>query len=128
MDFQLKLFNWPDPGPHVIAMAKGTIDSDGLRQIFRKVVEMTQHLPHGKVLIDLVDAAWALEAADIDEFVDGAGSDLWVKNRRIAIVFARDLERYDRLLKLSAELSNRGIKAAAFSSLKFAVDWLVNDS
>lgn len=128
MDFQLRLFSWPEPGPHVIAMAKGIIDGDGLRQIFLKVAEMTQPLPHGKVLIDLVDAALALESAGIDEFVNGAGPDLWADNSRIAIVFPRDIERYDQLLKLSAALSNRGINAAAFSSLKFAVDWLVSNS
>ena len=128
MDFQLRLFSWPEPGPHVIALAEGTIDADGLRRIFRRVAEMTQPLPHGKVLIDLVDAALALESADMDEFINGAGADLCVENPRIAIVFARNLGRYDQLLRLSAVLSNRGISAAAFSSLKFAVDWLVNDS
>jgi len=128
MDFQLRLFSWPDPGPHVIAIAKGTIDGDGLRQILRKVAEMTQPLLHGTVLIDLVDAALALESADIDEFVNGAGPDLWAENLRVAMVAARDIERYDQFWKLSAALSNRGINAAAFSSLKFAVDWLVNNS
>lgn len=128
MEFQLKLFSWPDPGPHIIAMAKGTVDGDGLRQIFRKIAEMTQPLPHGKVLIDLVDAALALESVDIDEFVNGAGRDLWAENPRIAMVAAREIERYDQLLKLSAVLSNRGVNAAAFCSLKFAIDWLVNNS
>ena len=128
MDFQLRLFNWPDPGPHVIALAKGTIDVDALRQIFHKVAEMTQPLPHGKVLIDLVDAVLAFEAADIEEYINEAGPDLKSESPRIAIVFARDIERYDQLLRLSVELSNRGVNAAAFSSLKLAVGWLVNNS
>jgi hypothetical protein len=128
MDFELKLFPWPDPGPHVIALARGTIDTDSLKQIFRKVAEMTEPLPHGKILIDLVDAACALQSADIGEFIRGAGSDQWAANAKIAIVSARDINQYDHLLKFSMLLSNAGVNATAFCSLKPAVDWLVGNS
>jgi hypothetical protein len=128
MNFQLKLFPWPDPGPHVIALVRGRIDTDSLKQIFRKVAEMSGPLPHGKILIDLVDAAYALEFAEIDDLIKVAGSDRWATSARIAIVSARDISQYDYLQKFSALLSNRGMNVAAFCSLKPAVDWLVGDS
>ena len=127
MNFQLKLFPWPDPGPHVIALGKGTIDRAGFMQLFQNVAEMTAPLAGGKILIDLVDAVCRLGSADVDELIIGTEWNHWPAGFRIAIVSARDAEQYDCLRKVSALLSNRGMKIATFSSLKLAADWLAGD-
>jgi hypothetical protein len=124
MNFELKLFSWPDPGPHVVALVKGTIDADSLTQIFRKIGDMTRPLSHGQVLIDLVDAVYALDCADIEDILSEGALDQWAANIRIALVSLRDAKQYDGVVKFSTLLSNRRINVAAFCSLRLAVDWL----
>ena len=128
MNFQLKLFPWPDPGPHVIALGKGTMDRGSITQVFRDVAEMTATLAQGKILIDLVDAVCRLESRDINELINEAEWDRWSANFRIAIVTARDAEQSDCLINFCTLLSNRGIEIAIFRSLKRAADWLAGDS
>jgi hypothetical protein len=127
MDFQLKLFTWPDPGPHLIALTKGTIDTGAFRQIFRAVARTTCPLRQEKILIDLVEATYAPEFTDVDDLIKEAGWDRRAANFRIAIVSACDIEQYNGLLKFSALLSSRGVNVSAFCSLRVAVDWLIGE-
>ena len=124
MKFQIKLFRWPDRGNHVIIIARGFINTDGLEQIFRNVAETTQSLVDCKVLIDLLDATYRFEAADINAFVSRLSSDSFPNNSKIALVSAREIEPYDQLHRLSTCLSPLGLKIAAFYDSNMAVDWL----
>ena len=128
MDFQLKLFSWPDPGPHVIALAKGTLNADSMRQIFDEVARMAESLPNGKVLVDLVHAKYLVSLGDIDSLIKDVGSDSRLANATIAIVSPSDIEQYDDLLKLSNLLFACGVHAGTFRSMKLAVDWLTISS
>jgi hypothetical protein len=124
MDFQIKLFSWPDRGNHLIMITRGVIDIKGFEQIFREVVTATQPLRDCKILIDLQDTAWNLESADIQAFVDGAQPDLWSSTNKIAIVAPREIDQYDQLFALSSGLGKRGLKIAVFYDSKPAVAWL----
>lgn len=53
MDLQIKVFRWPNQANHVVMLARGTIDSEGLKQIFSKVAEISGPLSNCKILIDL---------------------------------------------------------------------------
>jgi hypothetical protein len=128
MDFDLKLFSWPDPGPHVIALGRGTLNTDSIRQIFGEIAKMVEPLPNGKVLVDLVRAKYLVSPDDIDSLIKDVGSDGRLANATIAIVSPSDIEQYHDLLKLSNLLSACGVHAGAFRSLKPAVDWLVISS
>jgi hypothetical protein len=125
MDFQLNLFSWPDPGPHVIALAKGALNAEGVRRVFREVAQMTEAIPNSKVLIDVVRAEYSVDSDDIDNLVKTVESDPRLANAMIAIVSPCDTDDYGRWLKFSALLSCGRVNVAAFNSLKLAVDWLV---
>jgi len=56
MNYQVKLFHWPERGDHVILIACGFVDIDGFKQMFSRVGEITVSLSDCKVLIDLVFA------------------------------------------------------------------------
>jgi hypothetical protein len=125
LDFQLKLFRWPDPGPHIIALVKGTINNERFTRIFREVAEMAQPLARGRILIDLVEATYAPDFGDLDELTHGVEWDQWTANFSIAIVSGRDIEQYNWVRKFRTLLSNRGVNVETFISIKVAVDWLV---
>jgi hypothetical protein len=127
MDFQLNLFSWPEP-PHVIALAKGTLNADSMRQIFGEVAKMAEPLPNGKVLVDLARAKYLVSLGDIDSLIKDVGSDSRLANATIAIVSPSDIEQYHDLLKLSNLLSAGGVHAGTFRSIKLAVDWLAISS
>ena len=126
MDYQIKLFRWPDKGNHVIMIARGVIDIEACNEVFRNVGEITLPLLDCKVLIDLIDAKCRLETAEIDAFVNGLRPNLWPHSSKIALVSASESEQYDQLFLLSGCLSKRGFKVAAFYDSKFAIDWLAD--
>ena len=49
MDFQIKLFSWPDKGDHLIMIARGLLDRAALEQVFHEVTTVTQPLQDCKV-------------------------------------------------------------------------------
>jgi hypothetical protein len=126
MDFQIKLFSWPDRGNHLIMITRGVLDIKGFEQIFREVVTATQSLRDCKVVVDLQDAMCNLERADIQAFVDGAQPDLWPSTVKVAIVAPREIDQYDNLFALTSDLAKRGLKIAVFYDSKPAVTWLAD--
>ena len=86
MNYQVKLFHWPERGDHVILIACGFVDINGFKQMFSKVGEITVSLSDCKVLIDLVDATYDLDPVDIKAFVSAITPDLLPINPKIALV------------------------------------------
>src|SRR6266480_3059662 len=81
MDFQIKLFSWPDRGNHVIMIVRGLIDTEGCNEMFRKIGEMTLPVLDCKVLIDLIDAKCELQQSEIVDFANGLKANLWPHSR-----------------------------------------------
>jgi hypothetical protein len=73
MDFQTKLFRWPDRGNYVIIIARGQTDIGGFQQMFQKLAEIHEALVDWRVLIDLFDARFRLEPAGVDTFARDLG-------------------------------------------------------
>lgn len=119
-----KLFSWPDTGNHFIVIARGLLDVSEFEAIFREVAETTESLLSCKVLIDLQEATYKLEAPTLEAFVNGLRFDFWPQSTKAAFVPARDASLRNQLLVLSNNLSNRGLKVAVFYNSKDAVIWL----
>jgi len=124
MDLQIKLFSGLDRGNHVIIITRGSVDIEGFREIFRNVVNTTRSLLDCKVLIDLQDATYKLEPADICAFAENLRPEYWPTTNRVALVSESDPQDYRQLCVLSTFLSNRAIKNAVFKDTKTAVSWL----
>ena len=127
MNYQVKLFHWPERGDHVILIACGFVDINGFKQMFSKVGEITVSLSDCKVLIDLVDATYDLDPMDINTFVSAIAPDLLPINPKIALVFTPQMQQHNSLLLLAASLSTCGCKVAAFYDSKSAVTWLIEN-
>ena len=127
MNYQVKLYHWPERGDHVIMIACGFVDLEGFKQMFRKVGEVTAALSDCKVLIDLVDATYDLDPMDIKAFVSAITPDLLPINPKIALVSTPQMKQRIPLTLLAASLSNRGCKVAAFYDSKSAVTWLIEN-
>lgn len=127
MNYQAKLFHWPERGDHVIMIARGFVEIEGFKQIFRKVGEMTASLSDCKVLIDLVDASYGLDPADMQVLVSAIIPEIWPVDSKIALVSTPQLQQHNQLLLLAASLSHRGCKVAAFYDSKSAVTWLTEN-
>jgi hypothetical protein len=120
MHLQIKLFHWPDMLDDVTLIARGVMDVEGLKQIFRAALPFL----NCRLLIDLLEATYSLEPVEIDGFVNGLTRDLWPQVNKIALLSTPKIEQYAQLYLLSACLSNRGLKVRVFRDLKCAVDWL----
>ena len=126
MDFQIKLFSWPDRGNHLIMITRGVMDIEGFHQIFQELLTATQSLRDCKVVVDLQDAMCNLENADVQAFADGMQLDQWPSTNRVAVVAPREIDQYDQLLALTNGLAKRGLKIAIFYDSKLAVTWLAD--
>jgi hypothetical protein len=126
MDFQIKLFSWPDRGNHLIIITRGVLDIKGIEEIFQEVVTATEPLRDCKVVVDLQDVTCNLERADIQAFVDGVRPELWPSTNKIAIVAPREIDQYDHLFALTGGLAKRGLKIAVFYDSKPAITWLAD--
>jgi hypothetical protein len=124
MDFQIKLFSWPDKGDHLIMIIRGLLDRAALEQIFQEVATVTQPLQDCKVIIDLQDVAGDLKTADIQTFASRLKLDRWPATNKVAIVSPRDSEQYNQLLALASDLVKLSFKIAVFTDSKSAVNWL----
>ena len=127
MNYQIKVFHWPERGSHIILIVRGFIDIEGFSQIFKKIKEMTELLSDCKVLIDLVDAQSALDPMAIKELLGEFKADEWPSTSKLAMVSAAQVPQHNQILMLAASLSNRGYKAAAFYDSKSAVTWLTEN-
>jgi hypothetical protein len=125
MDFQLKLFSWPDPGPHVIALGTGILNADSVREIFNEIGKTTELLSNPKILLDLARTDYYLQSGELENLVREVASDRRLAKAMIAIVSPRDIDEYHTFLTFSAVLSSAGLHAAAFNNITTAVDWLV---
>lgn len=123
MDFQIKLFSWPERGNHLIMITRGLLDMDALEQIFQEVTTVTRALLDCKVVIDLQDAVCTLETTDIQAFVNGRKLDGW-SSHKVAMLSPHEIEQYDQLFMLTSGLSKLGFKIAVFYDSKAAVSWL----
>lgn len=126
MDFQIKLFSWPDRGNHLIIITRGILDVGGLEQVFREVATVTQSLLDCKVVIDLQDAVCNLGTADIQAFANGRKPAAWSNQHKVAMLSPREVEQYDQLVLLTSGLSKQGFKIAVFYDSKAAVSWLAD--
>jgi hypothetical protein len=125
MDLQIKLFSGLDMGNYVIIITRGSIDIEGFREIFRNVVNATRSLLDCKVLIDLQEATYRLEPADIVAFAANLRPEFWPPTNKVALVSVSDQQEHRQLCVLSTFLSNRVIKNAVFKDTKTALSWLV---
>ena len=126
MDFQIKLFSWPDRGNHLIMITRGVLDIKGLEQIFQEVVATTEPLGDCKVVVDLQDTTCNLAEADLQAFVEGFQPDCLPATNKVAIVAPREMDQYDQLSLLTSGLAKRGPKIAIFYDSKTAVSWLAD--
>jgi hypothetical protein len=125
MDLQIKLFSGLDRGNHVIVITRGLVDLEGLRQIFRNIVDTTRSLLDCRVLVDLQDATYCLEPGDIHDFAVHLRPEFWPPTNRVALVSVPEPQDYRQLCLLSTFLSNRRIRNAVFQDTKSALSWLV---
>jgi hypothetical protein len=123
MDFQIKLFSWPDKGDHLIMITRGVLDRAALEQIFEEVATVTQPLQDCKVIIALQDTACDLKTADIENFANGFKRG-WRATNTIAVVSPHDSDQHDQLLVLTRHLTQLNLKIALFTDSKSAVNWL----
>ncbi|HEY2922168.1 MAG TPA: hypothetical protein VGK77_24570 [Candidatus Binatia bacterium] len=123
MDLEIKFFHWPDFGKdHLVVILGGLIDAGGMKQILRRIADMTLHSPDCEVLIDLRKATCSLTSIDI--YILAAEPNVWPLKNKVALVSARDIDQYDQLLLLSSCVSNRGFNVTAFYDLDRALQWL----
>lgn len=125
MDMETKFFNWSLTGvDHLTVIARGRIDANGVRQIFLNIVEITQALVGGGVLIDLRQGRYRLTYRDIDGLLHELKPALWTLHNRIALVSAPAIEQSDQLFMLSFCLSELGFDADVFYDFYRAIEWL----
>jgi hypothetical protein len=124
MDFQIKLFSWPDKGDHLIMITRGLLDRAALEQIFQEVAAVTQPLSDCKVIIDLQDVACDFRMDELQTFASALKPDGWPATNKVSMVSPRDSEQYDQLLTLARDLSKLGYRIAVFTDSKSAVNWL----
>jgi len=124
MTFQIKLFSWDDKGNHLIVLARGRMDIGAFRRLFGEIAAATRPLSDCKVLADLSDGTYELEAAEIDAFVGELPPDVWPRGNKVALVSGSNLDDYHRLYLLREALSTRGFSAGVFLDSKAAIEWL----
>jgi hypothetical protein len=126
MQIQLKLFRWSEAGNHVVMIVRGQIYTEGFDQIAQEIIRVCHPLANCKVIIDLQDATYRLEAGQIQTLVDGFKPNQWPAAHKIALVSSSEIEQYDRLLILRNALANHGLKVAVFRDPKVATKWLAD--
>jgi hypothetical protein len=125
MDMETKFFNWSLTGvDHLTVIARGRIDANGVRQIFLNIVEITQALVGGGVLIDLRQGRYRLTYRDIDDLLNKLKPVIWALHNKIALVSAPAIEQSDQLFMLSFCLSELGFEADVFYDTYRAIEWL----
>ena len=127
MDLNVKLLRSPEGRNHLIMIARGLVDAEGLKLIFRQAAETIQELFNCNVLIDFENANLALSPPDIDMLISGLGSDLRLGNIKIALVSSTEVEELEQLRVLYDSLCREDLRAAVFDNPDEATNWLVGD-
>jgi hypothetical protein len=109
---------------HLKVIARGFIDAEGARQVFRSVAKTNPSLIGCGVLIDLQDGKCSFNRRDIEPLANELKPDLWRLNSRIALVSARDRGQSEQCLLLSDCLSSRSFNVAVFHEFNHAIQWL----
>jgi len=125
MDLNVKLLRSPEGRNHLIIIARGLIDAEGLKLIFRHVAETIQELFNCHVLIDFENANLTLSLADIDLLISGLGPDLRLGNIKIALVSPAESEEFEQLKGLCDSLCREDLRTAVFDNPDEATNWLV---
>jgi hypothetical protein len=125
MDLTIKLLQSPGGGNHLIIIAGGLIDLEGLERILRMVTETAESLLHCKVVIDFGDAHLRLEALDIYGLVDELGPDLRQRAVKIALLSSAEVDASVQLGVLTDALHRENLRVAVFDNARDAVAWLI---
>ena len=126
MDLNIKLLRSPEGRNHLIIIARGQIDAEGLELIFRQVAETIQELFSCTVLIDFENSNLRVKSSDIDALINRLGSDLRLGNIKIALVSSAEIDELEQLRVLSDSLCREDLRAAVFCDAQEAVAWLVD--
>lgn len=126
MDLNVKLLRSPEGRNHLIIIARGLIDVEGLKLIFRHAAETIQELFNCNVLVDFENANLTLSPPDIDVLINGLGPDLRLGNIKIALVSSAEVEEFEQLRVLCDSLCREDLRAAVFDNPDEATRWLVD--
>lgn len=124
MDLQLKLFRLHTAGTYFFMIAQGIMDVEGIKALFHEIAKGTQSLLYCKVLVDLVDATVRLDVAAVTDFLDSLEDNPWQSGNTVALIVPPHLPELPMLVQLRAHFARRGLKIAAFTTAKAAIDWL----
>ena len=126
MDLNVKLLRSPEGRNHLIIIARGLIDVEGLKLIFRHAAETIQELFNCNVLVDFENANLTLSPPNIDVLISGLGPDLRLGNIKIALVSPAEIEEFEQLRVLCISLCREDLRAAVFDNPDEAISWLVD--
>lgn len=126
MDLNVKLLRSPEGRNHLIIIARGLIDVEGLKLIFRHAAETIQELFNCNVLVDFENANLTLSPPNIDVLISGLGPDLRLGNIKIALVSPAEIEEFEQLRVLCVSLCREDLRAAVFDNPDEAIRWLVD--
>ena len=124
MDLQLKLFRLHTAGTYFFMIAQGIMDVEGIKALFHEIAKGTQSLLYCKVLVDLVDATVRLDVAAVTDFLESLEHNPWQSGNTVALIVPPHLPELPILVQLRAHFDRRGLKIAAFTTAKAAIDWL----
>ena len=126
MDLNVKLLRSPAGKNHLIIIARGQIDTEGLELIFRQVTETIQELFNCTVLIDFENTNLRVKSSDIDALINRLGPDLRLGNLKTALVSSAEIDELEQLRILRDSLCREDLRAAVFCDTQEAVVWLVD--
>jgi hypothetical protein len=126
MDLNVKLLRSPEGRNHLIIIARGLIDAEGMKLIFRHAAETIQELFNCNVLVDFENANLTLSPPNIDVLISGLGPDLRLGNIKIALVSPAEIEEFEQLRVLCISLCREDLRAAVFDNPDEAISWLVD--
>ena len=121
MEIQIKSLGSQSKENPIVMVARGVLNIAGFHQIVVAINRLTKIHSDGAVLIDLAEARYELQAAEIDELI---GKSPWLQGQKIALVAARRSEHFNQVSALSACLLKHGFKTAVFYDATVAADWL----
>jgi hypothetical protein len=128
MDIETSFLRAPDSGEdHLKVIARGFIDAEDARQVFRSVANLIPPLIGCGVLIDLREGKCSFNRREIEPLVSELKPELWRLNNRIALVSAQDTGQHEQCLLLSDCLSSRCFKVATFREANRAMQWLTDN-
>jgi hypothetical protein len=124
MNLQIKTLLAVANGNYVIAIVRGSVGIVGVRVLLDKLIEATQSVLDGKVLVDLQDAMFQLPASDFGQFIDKFDFTQWPHNNKVALISVAKGEQFQQLATLSESLAKQSLKIRVFYDSKEALNWL----